>query len=64
VRQGSTLGPLFFNTCINDLCTTIHFSEFLLFADDLKIFTIHNQLCPATGVLQIPMILPYPRKAF
>jgi hypothetical protein len=38
VPQGSTLGPLLFNIYINDLCDQIHNSEFLLFADDLKIF--------------------------
>jgi hypothetical protein len=37
VPLGSTLGPLLFNICINDICTKIHYSNFLLFADDLKL---------------------------
>jgi hypothetical protein len=38
--QGSTLGPPLLNIFINDLCATIHLSEFLLFADHLKIFRV------------------------
>jgi hypothetical protein len=38
VPQGSTLGPLLFNTFINDICDSIHNSQCLLFADDLKIY--------------------------
>lgn len=38
VPQGSNLGPLFFILFINDLCDSIVHSDFLLFADDLKIF--------------------------
>jgi hypothetical protein len=40
VSQGSTLGPLLFNIFINDLCSKIQYSEYLLFADDLKIFRV------------------------
>jgi hypothetical protein len=38
--QGFTLGPLLFNIFINYLCDKIYFSEFLLFADGLKIFRV------------------------
>jgi hypothetical protein len=40
VPQGSTLEPLFFSIFNDDLCTKIHSSEFLLFADDLEIFHV------------------------
>lgn len=39
VPQGSNLGPLLFLMYINSLTHTIQFSKFLLFADDLKIYT-------------------------
>jgi hypothetical protein len=40
VSQDSTLRPLLFNICIHDLCGTIYFSDFLLFADDINTFPV------------------------
>ena len=43
VPQGSHLGPLLFNVFINDVHECISHSQFLLFADDLKLYCpIHN----------------------
>jgi hypothetical protein len=38
VPQSSILGPLLFNIFMNDICDSIHNSQCLLFADDLKIY--------------------------
>jgi len=38
VPQGSHLGPLLFNIFINDISNVFKHSNFLLYADDLKIF--------------------------
>jgi len=42
--QGSALGPFLFIIFINDLSYCITNSEFLLFADDLKIFRSVNSI--------------------
>ena len=38
VPQGVHLAPLLFNIFINDLTSCFHYSKFLLYADDLKIY--------------------------
>lgn len=38
VPQGSNLGPLLFVLFVNDLSQCVSFSDFLLFADDFKMF--------------------------
>jgi len=41
--QGCSLGRLLFIIFINDICACIHFSSFLLYADDLKNYsTVSN----------------------
>ncbi|GBN84643.1 putative RNA-directed DNA polymerase from transposon BS [Araneus ventricosus] len=42
VPQGSNLGPLLFILFINDLTSVFKYSECLLFADDLKLFSSMN----------------------
>lgn len=38
IPQGSILGPLLFNIFVNDITSCVKYSQFLLYADDLKIF--------------------------
>lgn len=38
IPQGSILGPLLFNIFVNDITSCFKYSQFLLYADDLKIF--------------------------
>jgi len=40
VPQGSHLGPLLFSVFVNDIATCFEHSEFLMYADDLKIFKV------------------------
>lgn len=39
VPQGSVLGPLLFNLFVNDISSCFENSQFLLYADDLKVFS-------------------------
>jgi hypothetical protein len=40
VSKGSTFGPLLFSIFTNGLCAKIHLSQFLLVADNFKIFHV------------------------
>lgn len=42
VQQGSHIGPLLFLIFINDLCSLLHDVDFLLYADDLKLYRSVN----------------------
>jgi hypothetical protein len=42
VPQGSVLGPFLFNVLINELCSTVNYCKFVIFADYLKIFRVIN----------------------
>jgi hypothetical protein len=42
VPQGSTFGPLLFNILINNICDSISYYKYILFADDLKVYRNNN----------------------
>jgi hypothetical protein len=44
VPQGSTLGHLLFNICINYICDSVSYYKYLLFADNLKIYRNINNV--------------------
>lgn len=44
VPQGSHCGPLLFNLFVNDISLCIQNSQFLLFADDLKVFKVVSSI--------------------
>ena len=43
VPQGSILGPLLFNICMNDLVYAIENCKMIIYADDTKIYLSHSE---------------------
>ena len=48
VSQGSHCGPILFNIFINDIKHVIEFSQFLFYADDIKVFMRIKSVLDAT----------------
>lgn len=50
VPQGSHIGPLLFNLFVKDIANVIDYSEFLMFADDLKLYRIIENVSDAESL--------------
>jgi Reverse transcriptase (RNA-dependent DNA polymerase)/Endonuclease-reverse transcriptase len=52
VPQGSVLGPILFVLYINDIADIVHGCKIKLFADDVKVYWVHNKINDA-NILQM-----------